>query len=300
MKNPVPPLNPLRVFEVAARCATFTEAARELLVTQAAVSRQITVLEGFYGVKLFDREQRNLALTPEGRQLSRQIAPAFDMITQASADLLSRQEETAVTIRTYPTFAAKWLMPRLETFLLKNSKFNVHIQGAVRPPDFSREGSDVLIRFGSRPSDDFTSFPLCADRISPACSPELMQQFRDDPAELIRAARLLRSKYRQSDWTEWARHAGYEFEGARFMNFDSSILAYQAALDGLGVVVAQLALIASDLHKGTLMLPQTKPLERGFYYWCLYPKHRRLKKPSRQIVEWLRSEAEPNSPAMPT
>src|SRR5712664_2773093 len=116
----MPPLNPLRVFDVAARSTSFTDAANQLSVTQAAVSRQISTLEGFFGIKLFDREQRVLTLTPEGRKLHREIGPALETIGIATAAVLQKRDSNIVSIQAYPSIIAQKLIPGLRDFASKN------------------------------------------------------------------------------------------------------------------------------------------------------------------------------------
>ena len=292
MKLPIPPLNPLRVFDIAARCSSFTEAARELSVTQAAVSRQIGVLEAYLRIKLFDRDQRTLTLTPDGKRLHRDIGRAFEMIGWASAVILGRHQAFAVTLQTYPTLAAKWLLPRLEPFLLQNETLIVNIKTAIRPCTFSTETSDILIRFGGPPSDDLEGFPLFADRVAPVCTPRLFAHYGNDCRTLLEHARLLSSKYRSSDWMDWARFSDIDIRNANTMSLDGSHLAYQAASEGLGVVAAQLAIVESDIADSRLILPFSKVLQRDLHYWCVWPKFRRKTKSFRLVVDWLRGQAE--------
>ena len=292
MKLQTPPLNPLHVFCIAARCNSFTEAAQELSVTQAAVSRQISVLENYFGVKLFDRRQRTLTLTAEGRRLHREIAPAFEMIGWASAELLHTRVASTVTIQTYPTLAAKWLLPRLRMFLERNEAFVVNVRTAIRPTDFSTKDADILIRFGSAPPEECDGFPLLHDRVAPACTVALFDRHGRDTDLLISRARLIRSKYRASDWTDWARYAGVDIHQARVMTVDSSHLAHQAAVEGIGVGAAQLAFFENDLADGHLILPFGQIMERDLRYWCIWSKLRRKTPALRTITEWLRSQAE--------
>src|SRR5258708_7764436 len=123
MAQKIAPLNPLRVFWVVGRSTSFTDAAQELLVTQAAVSRQIGVLEDYFGTKLFDRDLRVLTLTPAGRRLHREIGPAFEAITWATSEMLQKQNANAVTLQTYPTFGSLWLIPKVAALLGQQPKF---------------------------------------------------------------------------------------------------------------------------------------------------------------------------------
>ena len=298
MKLHTPPLNPLHVFYVAARCSSFTEAAEELSVTQAAVSRQINVLENYFDVRLFDRRQRTLTLTPEGRRLHRDVAPAFEMIGWAAAELLRKRIASTVTIQTYPTLAAKWLLPRLRPFLDSHEAVIVNVKTAIRPTDFSTEEADVLIRFGSAPAEEFDGFPLLYDRVTPVCTAALFEHYSRDTDLLLSRARLISSKYRASDWTDWARCAGVDIREARVMTVDNSHLAHQAIVEGIGVGAAQLAFFKIDAANGHLISPFEQIMERDLQYWCMWPKFRRRTPALRMLTDWLRSQAETRSPTL--
>lgn len=298
MKLHTPPLNPLHVFCVAARCSSFTEAAQELSVTQAAVSRQINVLENYFDVKLFDRRQRTLTLTPEGRRLHREVSPAFEMIGWAAAELLRKRVMSSITIQTYPTLAAQWLLPRLQSLLKNDEALIVNVKTAIRPTDFSTEVADILIRFGTAPPEEFDGFPLLYDRVAPICTTVLFERYGRDTDQLLARARLISSKYRASDWTDWARCAGVDIRQSRFMTVDSSHLAHQAVIEGIGVGAAQLAFFKNDRANGHLILPFERIMERDLQYWCIWSKFRRRTPALRMLTDWLRSQAETRPPAL--
>src|SRR5882724_106150 len=287
MARRLPPLNPLRVFDVAARCTSFTEAANELSVTQAAVSRQISTLEGYFGVKLFDREQRVLTLTPEGRRLHREIGPAFDAIGFASADLLRKRDPNVVTIQTYPTVIAQKLLPNFQSFAERNKKVEVHFLSAVRPEEFSLEQADIIIRLAPEKVADLKGFRFARDIILPAASTSVTKIARSKPIALLTELPLVVTKFRTSDWTEWAAAAGVSLSDARYVYFESSSFAYQAARLGAGVCIAQEFLISDDVAGGRLVPLSDKRLQRPSYYWCLVSPRRKMSRQLVVVLDWL-------------
>jgi LysR family glycine cleavage system transcriptional activator len=296
MARRLPPLNPLHVFDVAARCTSFTEAANQLSVTQAAVSRQVSALEGYFGIKLFDREQRALTLTSEGRRLHREIGPAFEAIGLAAAEILRLRDPNVVTIQTYPTVIAQKLLPNFQAFVERSRKIEVHFLSAVRPEEFSLEQADIIIRLASEKAADLKGFRFAQDVIVPAASADIVKMARSKPIALLTELPLVVTKFRSSDWTEWATAADVNLTNARYVYFESSSFAYQAARLGAGVCMAQEFLISGDVAGGRLVPLSDKRLPRPSYYWCLVSPRRRM---SRQIVEvlnWVEGLKVPGEP----
>lgn len=289
MQNKMPPLNPLRVFDVTARCDSFTEAAEELLVTQAAVSRQISVLEDYFNIKLFERDPRSLKLTAEGRRLHRETGPAFEMIGWATHEILRKRDGNIVTIQTYPTLTALLLLPQLTEFLDENRGISLNFPNGVRPRDFVDESADIFIRLGAELSPGRTGFKLAGDHVAPAVCPEVFTKCGSDPEKLISEYPLLMSKYRQSDWSDWAKMANLDIQNARFTNFDSSHLAYYAAQEGLGVCVGQLFLIEKEIEAGRLILPFKDTLNRPLAYWCEWSENRHVTAQMQKTISWLKA-----------
>lgn len=290
-----PPLNPLRTFEVAARCQSFTEAAAELGVTQAAVSRQIRVLEGFFKVKLFEREIRSIRLTPIGQQLHSEVSSAFEIIRWSTERIF--QDSQQIRVQTYPTFAARWLMPRLSNFMESFPSIDLRVQAAVKPVDFHRSDTDIAIQFGRGDWEGVSAHPLVRDEIEPVCSPKLLVDAQHDPQKLQRQT-LLNSKFRSRDWSDWlADVGGPPRDSIRWLTFESSLLTYQAAIEGLGVAMGQTLLLDKDIKSGALVKPFGRSLSRDLHYWVVWPKHRRLGKEAHLFVDWLMSQREPKAVA---
>ncbi len=205
MAKIIPPLNPLRVFEVVARLGSFTKAAEELHVSQSAVSRQVSLIEDYLDVKLFNREQRGISLTEAGRLYHQKIGPAFASIAAATQDLLMTSRGGPIKVRAYTTFAAKWLMRRLPAFQSANPEIDVRLSTDVTPADFSTDDIDLAIQFGDGSWPDAHCDHLFDDYITPVCSPALLSRPGASLETLddLKHHRLLHSHYRKGDWSYW-------------------------------------------------------------------------------------------------
>ncbi len=268
----VPPLNPLRVFEVVARTQNLTTAALELHVSQSAVSRQIGVLESYLGVQLFRRERLGVSLTPAGTKYAEQISPAFQAISSATEKLTRGDGSGSLRIRTYTTFTAKWLIPHLPEFKKRHPDIDVLISNAVPDVDFARDPVDLAIQFGNGQWSDAKVDLLFRDEIEPVCTPELMAKHASSggTSPSLLSECLLVSRYRRTDWGDWlgANGAVDNFSSTNRMIFSSSVLTWQAALDGLGVAIGQTILLKSELASGRLVRPFNLPLcraDKGHY-----------------------------------
>lgn len=263
------PLNPLRTFCVASRHSTFTDAAKTLGVTQVAVSRQVAVLEKYLNTRLFDRDLNSVRLTQAGQALSRNLLPLFDDIEAIVMQLREREREDVVSLCVYPTFCKSWLLPRMIGILGAKPKFSVRFDTRVLPLDFRKEFVDVAIQLGSGQWAGAKSRLLFPEVLDAVCSPLYAKWIRTcaESKELPRDASLLHAKYRRREWERWAEMAGWNIENAISIDFQSSILSYEAAEHGLGLSMAQLPLIDAKLVSGELVQPFQAPqsTEQGFY-----------------------------------
>ena len=220
----VPPLNPLKVFEVVARTSNLTLAASELNVSQSAVSRQIAVLEEYLGVQLFTRERVGVRLTEVGEGYARRIGPAFEEIAAATEAITRKYSNNVIRLRTYTTLTARWLIPRLPRFKALHPEVEVAITNSSAPLDFGAEQCDLAIVLGDGHWPGAEAVLLLEDIVEPVCAPGILAAGAA-PAEALRGKRLLVSKYRKDDWPRWLAHAGLPevFETAEKMVFSSSI-----------------------------------------------------------------------------
>lgn len=284
-------MNPLRVFEVVARLQNLTAAAQELHVSQSAVSRQITTLESYLGVELFRRERRGVVLTQVGANYAKRVVPAFDEIASATERLLQNRAHGVLRVRTYTTFTAKWLIPRLPDFRSRHADVEVVVTNAVPDVDFDRDPVDVAIQFGDGKWPRVQLDLLFADEIEPVCSPEYLKQNRPPrgKTDALLGGRLLVSHYRRTDWDDWLAATGRTEAAAQAerMSFSTSVLTWQAALDGLGMAVGQTALLTAEFRKGTLIRPFAQPVRRSLAYYLVRPAAQRYSRRVEVFRDWL-------------
>jgi LysR family glycine cleavage system transcriptional activator len=292
MPRKLPPLNAVRAFEAAGRYLSFTGASQELLVTQSAVSRHVSTLEDWLGAKLFFRRQRGIELTPRGEAYYRALSIALDQIDVATRRMRDDAAEKVLRLKLPPTFAIRWLAPRLAGFHALHPEIDIQVTTSHSPGNFDREDVDVFVQseFGA-PTEGYKR--LFGEVLLPVCSPRLLERgpALDRPADLA-GHTLLSSMHRPRDWPLWLAAAGITTLEARgAISFDNAALAYQAAIDGLGVVMAQRALIEEDLNNGRLIAPFERQTPTPGAYYLAFNAGR--PKPPRVAAfeAWLLAEA---------
>lgn len=252
MARPPVPLNALKAFEAAARHLSFTKAADELGLTQAAVSHHVKGLELRLGVQLFRRSNRGLKLTDEGVALAPTLFESFGAIER----LLDRFEAGGVrevlTVSAVGTFVVGALLERLPEFRAAHPQIDLRLLTNNNKVDLVAEGLDYAIRFGDGAWQGVEAEMICAPPMTPLCAPELARALRT-PRDLLKAP-LLRS-YRPQDWLAWFTAAGLEGAQLRGPLFDSSLIMVQAAMRGEGVALAPAAMFARELSSGDLVRP---------------------------------------------
>ena len=293
----LPPLNALRAFEAAARHLSFTKAAAELHVTQAAVSHQIKTLEEHLGVPLFQRRNKAVLLTEAGQLCLPGVRDGFARLAEAVDGLRALKTDNVLSVTTSPSFAAKWLVPRLERFRAANPEFDVRIDASTQLVDFARENIDVGIRYGRGSYAGLTSESLFGTEVFPVCSPRLRKgaQALRTPADL-KLHTLLHTEWlardEEPDWRMWLLAAGVpNVDWTRGPQFNDSALAIQAAIEGQGVALGRDALVAADLKAGRLVRPFRLSVAGRFHYYLVYLPSA-LKRPKVALFrDWLLSEA---------
>lgn len=292
MTRRIPPLNPLHVFEVAARSGGFSRAASELNVTQSAVSRQIAVLEAYLGVRLFNRERQGSSLTEAGAQFAAEIEEPFAKIAAATGRLVERKSTETLHVRAYATFAARWLIPRLPDFNSRYPRLNIRLSSTVKPIDFTREAVDVAVQLGTGGWAGTHSKLLLPDVIQPVCSPDLAASLAGRHVSDLRKRPLLHSYYRRRDWQDWLNaNDGGGVDPARGMVFESSVLTYQAASEGLGIAIGQTLLLKDEIASGRLVPLFTPMVRQDLAYHAVWPAGRPLSRRIEIFLAWLDAEA---------
>lgn len=274
MRRNLPPLNSLRAFEAAARRLSFTRAAEELGVTQAAISRHIKVLEEYLGFRLFRRLNNSLILTEAAEAYLPSIRQALDLLCAGTESVRGHGEVQVLTISVLPNFALRWLVPRLADFQSRNPRIEVHLLSAYRGTDFLREDIDAAIRLGAD-WPDLNADYLFGSEIFPVCSATLLDERPlQQPRDLARHT-LLHVSGSRHDWPLWLAAAQVpEIMTERGPVFDSYALALEAAAHGCGVAMARSAFVQDDLASGRLIAPFPLRLRRAEAWYFLWPKTR--------------------------
>ncbi len=235
-------------------------------MTQPAVSRQIRTLENFLGVQLFERDKHGVRLTPMGEQFHRQVAPAFQIISSAATSLTQTRKVEPLKIRTYTTFASKWLIHRLPSFYVAYPNIKLNISNVVAPVNFEKDRVDLAIQFGNGQWPGVGSELLFKDLIQPVCSPKLLSRFR--LVELEKCRCFIRTIGEAIGTTGSPLSHRTDLLSDSEISFSTSILTYQAAMEGVGVAVGQIHLLRNELNDGTLVPLFNAPFERKTRSLC--------------------------------
>jgi LysR family glycine cleavage system transcriptional activator len=292
MVTRLPPLNALRTFEAAARHLSFTRAADELFVTQAAVSHQIRALEEHLGAPLFRRMNRALMLTDQGQVLLPAVRDAFDRLQAGVRRVEDLSSGGALTISTTPSFAASWLAGRLVRFQVLHPEIELQLSATSRLVDFAREGIDCGIRYGAGDWPGLVSQRLFETALLPVCSPTLLDGVHPlrRPADLAQHT-LLHALDGIDDWRLWLRAAGVpEIDPTRGPKFDSIPLVLQAAVNGAGVGIGRRQLLEAEIAAGRLIAPFDLELPDAYAYYFIAPEATADQPKLTAFRDWLLAE----------
>jgi len=292
MSRKLPPLVALRAFEAAALHENFSAAAETLHVTHGAVSRQVAALEAWLGVQVFHRHGKRVQLTDDGRRYLYAIQAAFDNIAAATTHLREAGTVRALRINALPTFAMRWLLPRLSGFQRLYPAVELKLSTADHLIAESNEVFDVAIRRGPGHWPNCESGEFLGESEIPVCSPALMRRSPIKVADDLAHHTLLHSDTRPDAWQKWLTAAGARANKfKRRQSFDHFYLALQAAIDGLGIVLGPLPLIADELASGRLVVPIAAPAIQARSYWWVVPRQQAEVPVIRDFCAWLEREA---------
>ncbi len=271
MASRLPPLNALRAFEASARQLSFTKAAEELFVTQAAISHQIKSLEEHLGLKLFMRKNRALLLTEEGQSYYLDIKDIFTALHEATEKLLARGAKGAITVSMQPSFAIQWLVPRLNAFNQLHPEIDVRIKAVDQPDNSLTEDVDIAIYYGRGRWPDVHAEKLHTEYLVPVCSPMLLQGKK--PLKTIEdlAKHTLLHDTSRRDWKRWFKEVGVKGTNVNHgAIFSHSSMVLQAAIYGQGVALVNSVLAKPDIDAGRLVCPFEHVLisKSSFYIVC--------------------------------
>jgi len=301
MKRQLPPLNALRAFEAAGRHLSFRKAAEELGVTPAAISHQVKTLEEYCGAPLFRRLTRALLLTDAGQAALPLLGEGLDNLEEAAAGMRSQEDTPLLTVSVSPSFAAKWLVPRLDRFRAAYPDYDIRVDATDRVIDFAREPADVAIRYGGGDYPGLRADCLMSEVSSPVCSPRLLEggQPLRTPEDL-RHHTLLHVDWQREDeaapsWRMWLLAAGArDVNPTRGQRFNQESMAVQVAIEGHGVALGSNVLVADDIVAGRLIRPfdlsLADPLD--FFYYVVCPEESANRPKVAAFRAWVIAEAQ--------
>jgi len=292
-------MNALRVVESAGRHVSLTRAAEELHVTPGAVSRQVKLFENYLGINVFERNSRELRLTEESKVYIQALTEAFQRLDNATKRFVHSNRARPLHIHCTMTFTLRWLVPRLTSFHALYPKREIRITTAVVPitSQLGTGDIDVMIELGSGDWPNLVYHRLADSELVPVCSPKLARTF--DPAKgtaELTGQTLLHSLARPNDWASWLTGAGASgVDPYRGIRFESSSLAYQAAIEGIGLAIGQQCLIQEELAVGRLVAPFKYSFKDGEGYYLIYQPSTAQERRLTEFREWILTVVAPNA-----
>lgn len=252
MRARLPPLNSLRLFEASARLLSFKNAAEELLLTPSAVSHGIQSLEEWLGAPLFLRTTKGLVLSEAGNAYIPIVRQALDLLASGSAKIVNKHSLGQLSISAAPTFGARWLLPRLHKFRELHPDIHIVIDTSRERAELSDGGVDLAIRMGRGNWQGVIADKLVAEEMVPVCAPSIYDRVRD--LADIEQGPLIHVTSTSEDWVAWAAETGRPPpDPAKGLRFDTIHMAFQAACQGLGVVIGRKPLVNPELASGNLV-----------------------------------------------
>jgi LysR family glycine cleavage system transcriptional activator len=282
-----PPMQALRAFEAAARLQSLTRAAESLHLTHGAISHQIKALEASIGVRLVERAGRGIRVTEEGARLATRVRAALAEIADAVREAADRRNPRLLRVSVTPSFAARWLLPRLGSFIAQHRDIDLDVRSSMALVDFRRDDTDVAIRHGFGTWPDVSAELLMGDSYFPVCSPRLARLPRV-PGDLAKHT-LLRAD--DEAWKPWFEAVGLDWpEPSRGPIFNDSALMLQACAEGQGVALARRSLLGNDVRNGLLVRLFDIDVPAARRYYLVYPP-RLAESPKLALFRtWLTSE----------
>lgn len=290
-------LNAMNHFEAVARLGGVSKAAEELGVSPSAVSQQIRQLEQQFGVRLFRREKRRMTLTLDGERLFQSTTQAFRLMRDVQSAIKRQRENRQFILRVSPSFAVRWLGPRVKSFLDSAPNWDLRIDAAPDFTDFETEVVDLDLRYGEGGWTGLHEDCVLHDCVLPMCSPEYLAELKqqsDSPIGQLLNARLIDSVKTHYRWDFWLARQGVMGERLVYpLRFDRSSMALQVARDGGGVVLESTTLAINELESGALV-----PLSNAFEvirfpaYWIVCPPRHTSRRIVRLFTDWMRAEGQ--------
>lgn len=288
MSKRLPPLNSLKAFESAARHLSFTKAADELFVTQAAVSHQIKSLENYLSIKLFHRKNRSLLLTEEGQAYFQDLRDIFTHMQDATDRLTAMGAKGAITIATPPSFASQWLVPRLHQFSALHTDIDVRIKAVDLDDGFLDDSIDIAVYYGNGIWQGLHSIKLLSEYLTPMCSPLLLQTNKPLRSLPDLSQHTLLHDNTRSAWKNWLNTFG--IKGINVNQgpiFSHTMLVLQAASIGQGVALSDTVLAKPDIDSGRLVCPFDETIESKFSHYLVCKESQAEQSKIQVFSDWM-------------
>lgn len=290
MSHQMPPLPWLRAFEASARHLSFTNAASELNLTQAAISKQVKLLEHYLKEPLFERLPRSLALTKVGAAYLPKVQDAFERLSAGTLEVFGGRRAEMLSVRAPIGYAVNWLAARLPHFMAAHPKTNVRIVSSVWAEDFEAERYDLDIRYGFGRWPGFHADRLTWEVLEPLCLPEIAARLRE-PDDLAKE-RLLHVLGYQDGWATWLNAAGASLVNAGSgLHLDTSLMAFEVAANGGGVALGRRSMSGKELATGRLVRPFDLALPIDECFYLVAPEQGPTHPDAELFREWLLAEA---------
>lgn len=293
----LPSTSMMAAFDAAARTGSFTAAARELSLTQGAISRQVSALENQLDVVLFKRIGNNVQLTNAGEIYAREINAALQAIRTASLNAMTDPKVGTLNLAILPTFGTRWLMPRFPSFLRENPDITVNFVSRLSPFDFQSEDLHAAIHYGSPDWPGTDSSFLMSEKSVPVCAPGIFNQSPLENPKGLEQLPLLHLSTRPNAWKDWFQSNGLEPPKSQGMLFEQISIIAQAAVAGLGVALLPKFLIQSELDRGELVVIVDKPLQSDAGYHLITPVDKSDYPPILAFRSWILKMAAKKIPA---
>lgn len=287
----LPSTRALAAFDAVGRLESFTAAARELDLTQGAISRQVRALEDQLGVTLIERDRHSVRLTAAGERYAASVRVALQAISTASLDVISGPGRGALNLAILPTLGTRWLAPRIPAFLSQNPGVTINLTTRLRPFDFALDDIDAAIHHGAPDWPGATCVFLMNEIEVPACAPSLLaDEPIAEPDDVLKRP-LLHIATRPYAWPDWCAAVGADGGTTQGMSFDQFSTVAQAAAAGLGIALLPRFLIEDELKRGDLTIALDRPVESRYSYYLAIGNDR-LKRPHvAAFRDWLVAEA---------
>jgi LysR family glycine cleavage system transcriptional activator len=287
----LPPLQTLRAFEASARLASFTAAARELNVTQSAVSQQIQLLEDSLGKPLFERLTRRLVLTHAGELYAPTVRQALDMIGEVTDHVRGEARLSDLSIAVIPSLSTRWLVTRLPRFRARHPDIELAVFPAIEPSEIHDCGADLGILYGSGRWRGFRSEELAKETVFPVCSPDLLSPGTCTVDDIFAFTLLRDADVKHEYWPSWLAAAGAKkhlvAKGPRFDNLSDMITA---SVEGQGIALVRGLLVADDLRSGRLVRLFATEVQARYAYHLVWSKTERNRIAGLAFRDWIITE----------